>query len=229
MLPVFVSVTPNVVKTPAPPPPPVDVSKPSPSVAVVVEKKPATPKPQILPGKQTLVPAPRPAAPASQPPPLERVAISPDPAPPVPEAPAPRLDLSLSKPVSSGVPSGVKRGSIDLAAPPASPRAEDAIQAVLDTFRRAYGQLDAESVGAIWPTVNTKTLGRAFDQLSEQHLEFDVCSIEASGTSGQAYCAGRATFVPRVGNKTARVEPRQWTFHLKKVGNAWLLDGVEAR
>ena len=203
-----------------------DVPKPAPAVRAV-DKKPAPLRAPALPVKQTLAPAPRPAASASQPPPFERVTISPDPIP-VPDSPPP-LDLSLSKPVSSGVPSGVKRGSIDLAAPASPPRAEDAIQGVLDTFRRAYAQLDAETVGAIWPSVNTKTLGRAFEQLSEQRLEFDICSIETAGATGLAYCSGRATFVPRVGNKTPRVEPRQWTFRLKKVGNAWVLDAVDAK
>jgi hypothetical protein len=218
-------------------PPPVDAPKPPP-VAPIVDTTPSTrnptttaaAKPPSVPTqKQKPVPTPTFVAPPSQPPPLEPVVVASDPTPPAPDRPAPQPALELSKPVASGVPSGITRDPVVLTPPPSAPRAEDAIQKVLDTFRRAYSQLDAETVGAIWPSANTRTLSRAFEQLSEQRLEFDACSIETAGTTAQAYCTGRATFVPRVGNKTARVQPRQWTFSLKKVGNAWVLDAVDAR
>jgi hypothetical protein len=100
---------------------------------------------------------------------------------------------------------------------------------VLEEFRQAYGRLDAETVGALWPSVNTKTLGRAFDQLDNQELTFDNCTISAAGARAQASCAGKATYVPRVGNKTTHVEPRKWTFRLKKVGDNWVIEAVDAR
>jgi hypothetical protein len=112
---------------------------------------------------------------------------------------------------------------------PDPPKAETAIAQVLEEFRQAYGRLDAETVGAIWPSANTKALSRAFDQLDNQELTFDKCTITATGSSAQATCAGKATYVPHVGSKTTHVEPRRWTFRLKKVGGDWVIDTVDAR
>jgi hypothetical protein len=112
---------------------------------------------------------------------------------------------------------------------PAPLKNETLVAQLLEEFRQAYGRLDAETVGAIWPSANTKALRRAFDQLDNQELTFDNCSISATGQHAQASCAGKATYVPRIGNKTSHVEPRRWTFQLTKIGDHWVIDAVDAR
>jgi hypothetical protein len=163
---------------------------------------PAVAKADLFGGRQLSLTLPSPPpAPASQP-----AVVSP---PPPANSPLPSASASV--------------------APPAAPKAETLVAQVLETFRQAYGRLDAETIGAIWPTANTKGLTRAFDQLDNQDLTFDNCAISANGLRAQASCVGKATFVPRVGNKATHVEPRHWMFQLKKVGDSWLIETVEAR
>ena len=64
---------------------------------------------------------------------------------------------------------------------------------------------------AVWPTVDAKALGRAFDQLQQQTLEFDECAIAVTGARAVASCGGNARYVPKVGNKSPRTEARQWS------------------
>lgn len=150
--------------------------------------------------------------------------------PPLPAASGPpRLPPSatVAPPVAPpSAPAASPKPETTSAAPP---KAETAVAQVLEEFRQAYGRLDAETVGAIWPSANTKALGRAFDQLENQELTFDNCTISAAGSRAQASCAGKATYVPRVGSKTTHVEPRRWTFRLKKVGDDWFIEAVDAR
>ena len=40
---------------------------------------------------------------------------------------------------------------------------------------------------------------------------------------------GTASYVPRVGNRTPRVDRRSWRFSLVKVREEWLIGAVEAR
>lgn len=82
------------------------------------------------------------------------------------------------------------------------PPAENTIQAVLDRYRSAFKQ---------------------------QNLEFDTCSIDASGLRAEASCSGKATSGPKAGNKTTDVEARRWTFHLRKADEQWVIDSVDSR
>jgi hypothetical protein len=149
----------------------------------------------------------------------------PEPSRPSPPQPSATADPPVTAPAAASAP---PKTSPD-ATLPAPPKAETAVAQVLEEFRQAYGRLDAETVGAIWPSANTKALGRAFDQLANQELTFDKCTINAAGLHAQATCAGKATYVARVGSKTTHVEPRRWTFRLKKIGDDWVIETVDAR
>ena len=85
------------------------------------------------------------------------------------------------------------------------------------------------AVEAVWPTVNSKALGNAFNQLQAQKFDFDECRIDVNGPQANAVCGGTAKFVPTVGSKNIRAEPRRWTFHLVRVGGAWIMERVESR
>jgi hypothetical protein len=154
-------------------------------------------------------------------------------APEVPAAPRPtpsQPSATVAPPAAPpAAPSAPPKTPTPDTTTPTPPKAETVVAQVLEEFRQAYGRLDAETVGALWPSVNTKTLGRAFDQLDNQELTFDNCTISTAGARAQASCAGKATYVPRVGNKTTHVEPRKWTFRLKKVGDNWVIEAVDAR
>lgn len=80
-----------------------------------------------------------------------------------------------------------------------------------------------------WPGVNSRALDKAFSALDEQRFEFDQCRVQIKGGQADATCTGRATFVPKVGDKTPRTQSRQWSFRLVQTGNRWIIDTVQSR
>ena len=103
------------------------------------------------------------------------------------------------------------------------------MQSVLDRYRAGYNTLNASAVAAAWPSVNERSLSRAFDQLDSQRFVFSNCKINVAGSQAQATCAGTASFVPKVGNRSERAESRQWTFSLVRGNDGWIIRGVESR
>jgi hypothetical protein len=103
----------------------------------------------------------------------------------------------------------------------------DAVRAVLDQYQSAFSHLDASRAKAIWPSVDEKALGRAFGQLERQQVVLEGCDVKVADQRAVAACRGQASYVPRVGNKAARVEPRRWSFTLRKTGESWILEAVD--
>lgn len=93
---------------------------------------------------------------------------------------------------------------------------EHSVRDVLARYGAAYSRLDASAARAVWPSVDTRALGRAFSELRSQRVTFDRCDISIDGQHGLAACTGATTYVPRVGTPTPRTEPREWTFRLEK-------------
>lgn len=112
---------------------------------------------------------------------------------------------------------------------PRLPAPETAIQTVLSQYRTAYRDLDAGAARAVWPSVDTKALRKAFDRLEQQDLIFDSCEIAVRDVRAVASCQGFAWYVPRVGSKDPHDDQRQWEFKLSKVDEVWLIDAVSAR
>ena len=90
------------------------------------------------------------------------------------------------------------------------------------------GRLDAQSARAVWPAVNEAALARAFDGLESQSLTFDACDVRQYGESATVTCHGSARYVPKVGSREPRVEPRVWNFTLRKSGADWKIDSARA-
>jgi hypothetical protein len=113
-------------------------------------------------------------------------------------------------------------------APPPREAETGAIQNVLARYRNAFNSLDAGAASAVWPTVNERTLARAFDRIEEQSVAFDHCSIDVGASSAQAACTGTARYVPKVGSRSPKTETRQWLFNLRRAGAGWVIDNVQA-
>jgi hypothetical protein len=117
--------------------------------------------------------------------------------------------------------------------PPTPARADvesGAIRDVLGRYRTAFNALDSKAAQQVWPSVDQRTLDRAFGQLQEQNVSFDRCTIDVKGVLASARCSGTARFVPRVGNRSPQVESRQWSFSLRKAySGAWQIQEVQAR
>jgi hypothetical protein len=160
--------------------------------------------------------APAAALPATAPP----AAVPPVVTPPGAAAPAPTTTVAAAAP----------RPAVPAAPPPAALATEEqGIRAVVERYRAAYSALDVNAVRAIWPGVNARALGRAFDQLSTQQLEFAGCEISVAGERASAGCSGNMEFVPKIGNRTPRLEARTWSFVLRKSGAQWTIEAVESR
>ena len=103
----------------------------------------------------------------------------------------------------------------------------DDVRAVLDRYQTAFSHLDASKAKAIWPSVDEKALGRAFGQLERQEVVLQGCDVMVAGQRAAAACRGQSSYVPRVGNKAARVEARRWAFTLRKIGESWIIEAVD--
>jgi hypothetical protein len=119
------------------------------------------------------------------------------------------------------------------AAPPAAvataPTERQAIDGVLGRYRAAMNQLDAGAAQAVWPTVDGRALDRAFGQLDSQTVAFNSCSVSVIGQRATARCSGNTTYVPKVGNRSPRSEPRKWVIDLRKTGDRWLISGIDSQ
>jgi hypothetical protein len=192
---------------------------------------------------------------APSPPPIPSRAeeIQPRPAPPVQSAPPstarvaepvhipePRVAPPLgSLTLPAGVPvepspvvarAVTPRGETNGTALPRMPASETgAIQTVLSHYRTAFRDLDAGAARAIWPSVDAKALGKAFESLERQDLIFNSCQIAVRDVRAVASCDGTARYVPRIGNRDLHDERRSWEFKLRKVDDVWLIDTVSAR
>jgi hypothetical protein len=72
-------------------------------------------------------------------------------------------------------------------------------------------------------------MAKAFDQLREENLTFESCAISVFGQTATAVCVGTTSYVPKVGNKSARVDRQQWLISLRQAADAWVIDTVEVR
>jgi tetratricopeptide (TPR) repeat protein len=174
------------------------------------------------------VPAVRPAAMADVMPQTEREVVA-----------APPPAVLQESPVSL-VPQPVRSVAVHEAAvvaqiaaptePPAGGLADEdsLVKQALQRYRRAYEGLDAQSAHAVWPAVNQAALARAFDGLESQALVFDACDVRVRGDSATATCHGSARYVPKIGSREMRVEPRVWSFALHKNAGDWEIDSARA-
>jgi hypothetical protein len=103
------------------------------------------------------------------------------------------------------------------------------ISQVLQRYRAAYDSLDAGSARAVWPSVNEAALARAFDGLASQRLVFDGCDVRLRGdAAADVTCHGTTRYIPKIGNRDPRVEPRTWNFTLRRSGADWNIVSARA-
>jgi hypothetical protein len=112
---------------------------------------------------------------------------------------------------------------------PTAPDEERMVRQTLQRYRTAYDDLDAHMAQAVWPAVNETALARAFDGLESQRLIFDNCNVQLAAIGrATATCRGSARYVPKVGSRDPRVEPRVWNFTLRKAGDDWQIETARA-
>ena len=104
-----------------------------------------------------------------------------------------------------------------------------AVRGVLDGYADAFSTLDANATQRVWPAVDLRGLRRAFDQLTAQTITFNRCVVNASGETAEAVCVGKATWVPKVGDRSPKSEARTWRFALGHDAGEWVIDRVEVQ
>ena len=145
------------------------------------------------------------------------------------EPPPPLPSSSTAAPAASAAYVAPSSPLSQPAAPPAEPGGEAAVRDVLQRYVAAYNRLDATAARAVWPAVDQGALQRAFAQLDSQTLRFENCDISVEDAGGTATCNGQARWVPRVGGRDAKREPRTWRFELARNGEEWIITRAEAR
>lgn len=206
---------------------------------LLLVEPPPSPPPTVVPGYVPRVVAIPIAATASvsAPPSVTPPPVAPPTAASSPAAPQPPAYGPAASAVPAPVPAAPAPTPIagPLAAPPPPtpaavipPDDRSLVQQVLQRYRSAYEGLDAHSARAVWPAVNEVALARAFDGLESQALTFDACDVRMRGESADATCRGSARYVPKIGSREPRVEPRTWNFVLRRNGAAWQIESARA-
>lgn len=186
----------------------------------------------VTPGaNRTAVPAPVDAEPA----PVDRPDPAPQIAPIEPTDPA-QLPGALSIPPADTRARPVERTTDAVSVsrplataplPDTSARDEDLVLGTLGQYRRAYDTLDARAAQVVWPDVDSAALQRAFDGLVSQRLTFQSCQLQVTGAVATAACRGTARYTPRVGDREARDEPRNWRLTLRKTASdEWRIESA---
>lgn len=201
---------PSVTAVPKPPP-----TRTSPSSSGVMPLTNA-----VLSSALPTSPPPVPAGSSGAAPGLGSPPATPPPAPAAPPVPAGLPALRVT-------PSSSSSATLTPAPETISPNA--AVRNALDRYRRGFNELDSGEVKAIWPDVDERALARAFSQLSKQLFVFDACNVDVKGVLATASCRGRAQYVPKVGNKSPRVEMREWTFLLRRGPDDWWIQRVDSK
>jgi hypothetical protein len=188
------------------------------------------PPPEVPAAIEASRPRPSPPAPATVTAPAPAIAASvPAPVAPPSAVAGPGPGTTASAPVEPPVSAPSNVPATAVAGPPAREAETRAIENVLGRYRSAFNTLDAGAAVAVWPTVNEKTLTRAFETLESHTVSFERCEIEIFTVLAEAECRGSARYVPKVGNRTPKDEARRWLFSLRKTGGGWLIDRVDAR
>jgi hypothetical protein len=217
-------------RTPAPITAPASTAKPIAEAARSVAAPPA---------RTDAPPREAPAAGAVTAPPA--VAAAPPPAPPPPPAvvetaPAPPAVVA-TRPAA---PTIVTPSSPAPAIPPPAPAAaaaaarsmaaieQNAVIATVREYTQAYRAMDVTAAAAVWPSVDRRALARAFATLKSQQLDLRDCEVTISDTSATARCRGKLEYVRKVGDPTPRTGNQEWVFKMRKLGDEWIIDGLDA-
>jgi serine/threonine-protein kinase len=102
-----------------------------------------------------------------------------------------------------------------------SPSDAERIRETVARYARAQSTLDPDLYAQVYPSIDRARIRAAFEELRSQTLEFDVKSIEVSGTTAIVRGYEKRSFVPRVGSEQRVGADR--TIRLEKRGDAWVI------
>jgi hypothetical protein len=100
---------------------------------------------------------------------------------------------------------------------------------ILRRYEEAYDRLDADAAAAIWSTVDSRSLARAFSLLRYQELDLDDCSIAVTESDATAQCPGRLRYARRIGDGTPKTEYHVWMIEFARADDTWRIVRVTAQ
>ena len=105
---------------------------------------------------------------------------------------------------------------------------ESAVRRTVELYAHAYQDLDVHAAASVWPSVNRRTLSRAFAALKSQDLEFDMCDITVDAARATARCRGTLQIVRRVGSPAPVRAEQEWVFRMRRLSGDWKIDDVSS-
>ena len=100
---------------------------------------------------------------------------------------------------------------------------------ILGRYEQAYDRRDATSAAAIWPSVDSRALARAFARLRYQDLDFGDCTFAVSDRTATAHCAGELRYTRLIGDTAPKSEQHVWTIEFLRKGEMWQIAGIKAQ
>jgi hypothetical protein len=151
------------------------------------------------------------------------------PTPVSPSAGTNEVPPPVEKVIAPAAPETTAPGVTAAAVTPTPVSGISAIESVLSSYVKAFNMLDVRAAKAVWPAVDERALGRAFEGLQQQEFQLEPCQIDIKSVVAVARCQAVARYVPRVGTRNIRSERRRWTFYLGQHDKAWSIHSVETR
>jgi hypothetical protein len=139
-------------------------------------------------------------------------------APPLPAQPVARRALEVPRAAEATARSARSTPSLE----------EDLelVRQTVEKYTRAYERLDVRAAKAVWPSLDERELGRAFQGLEAQRIRMSCGRISITGRDANAHCSGDATYHPKVGSRVVRLTEREWTFNLSRSDSGWQIADV---
>ncbi len=142
---------------------------------------------------------------------------TPAPAPPTIPAPTPAPAPSAPPPTAPAT---------ALPALQSEAAARQAIRGVLDEYRAAFERRDADSLRAVQPDVDYARMKDRFASVTGYTVRIDVKEVTVDGDQGTATCI--VTYLPQP-KPSQKIPPQRTVFHLRRTGDVWLIERLEAK
>jgi hypothetical protein len=113
-----------------------------------------------------------------------------------------------------------------LAAVQSEAAARQAIRGVLDEYRAAFERRDADALRAVQPGVDYQRMKERFASVTGYTVRIDVKDVSVKADQGTASCV--VTYMP-LPKPAQKIPPQKTVFHLRRAGDVWLIERLEAR
>ncbi len=96
---------------------------------------------------------------------------------------------------------------------------------MLDEFRAAFERRDVEGLRAVQPGVDYERMKSIFASVSSYLVRIDVKEVSVQGDQARATCLVTYNPVPK---PAGRQRPVPTIFHLRRKGDLWIIERVQA-